>query len=435
MNPRLISIAGPLETGLFGLPEGKAVSIGSAASNLLVIDDPSVDPRHCVIERDGDRFRISDMVGGGATFVNGIPVRSRLLEHGDRVRVGTSLFLFLIDNAELTPEPLDDTAEISREMVGESSRMREVYRFIARAAPAASTVLISGESGTGKELVACAIHENSPRTRGPFVAINCAALTETLLESELFGHERGAFTGAVCQKPGKLEVADGGTVFLDEIAELHLPMQAKLLRVLQRREFERVGGTRTVKVDVRLTATNKDLQAAVRAGAFRDDLYYRLNVVSIRMPALRERREDIPLLANYFLARNGRGAHRRVVGFSEEARACLENYDWPGNVRELENAVERALVLGVSETILPEDLPETVLEAEPENAEAGSGSDFHSAVREAKREIILKAIEQAGGSYTEAARLLGLHPNYLHRLIRNLNLRPLLSLSARKNHS
>ncbi len=261
------------------------------------------------------------------------------------------------------------------------------------------------------------------------MAINCAALAETLLESELFGHEKGAFTGAIAQKKGKLEVAEGGTVFLDEIGELAPSLQAKLLRVLQEREFERVGGTRTIKLDVRLiAATNRDLEEEVKKGRFREDLYYRLNVVSVRMPALRERREDISLLASYFAAKYGKRSGRTVVGISPRARACLLNYEWPGNVRELENAIERAVVLGSSDLILPEDLPETILErAAPAGAPAEA---FHDAVRESKKQLIIGAVEQAMGNYTEAARLLGLHPNYLHRLIRNLNLKPMLQRTA-----
>jgi Nif-specific regulatory protein len=317
-------------------------------------------------------------------------------------------------------------------MVGESPRMRDVYQFISRVAKMDSTVLISGESGTGKELVARAMHRNSIRANKPCVAINCATLAESLLESELFGHEKGAFTGAIVQKKGKLEIAEGGTVFLDEIGELAPLLQAKLLRVLQEREFERVGGTRTIKLDVRLiTATNRDLEAEVKAGRFREDLYYRLNVVSLRMPSLRDRRSDISLLASYFAAKSAKRSNRTVLGISPQARACLMNYDWPGNVRELENAIERAVVLGSSELILPEDLPESILEkAEP----AISAVDaFHDAVRETKKQLIINAVEQAHGNYTEAARLLGLHPNYLHRLVRNLNLRPALQRHSAGN--
>ena len=314
---------------------------------------------------------------------------------------------------------------VEHSMIGESPRMREVYQFIARVAPAGSTVLIRGETGTGKEMAACAIHKNSARADKPFLAINCAALSEALLESELFGHEKGAFTGAIAQKKGKLEIADGGTVFLDEVGELAPSLQAKLLRVLQEREFDRVGGTRPLKVDIRLiAATNKALEDAVKQGSFRQDLYYRLNVLSVTLPPHRERREDIPLLASYFAAKYSRKCRRQVSGIAPEARACLLEYDWPGNIRELENAIERAVVLGSTDIILPEDLPETVLEsAVPKSS---SGANLHEAVRETKKKLIRNALERAGGNYTEAAKLLALHPNYLHRLIRNLGLKEAL---------
>jgi Nif-specific regulatory protein len=321
------------------------------------------------------------------------------------------------ENRELREE-----IHIRHEMVGESAAMQEVYRLIGRVASTDSSVLILGETGTGKELVARAIHRNSAREKGPFVAINCASLTENLLESELFGHERGAFTGAVSQKRGKLELADRGTLFLDEIGELPSAIQSKLLRVLQEREFERLGGTRTIRVDLRiLAATNRDLRAAAATGAFRDDLYYRLNVVAVRLPALRDRRDDIPLLANYFLSRCN-GTARRVHGFSTRAAARLQAYDWPGNVRELQHAVESAIVMGEGDWILPEDLPESVMETAPAGAADGAET-YHGALQQQKSELILAAVEEAGGSITGAAKLLRLHPNYLHRLIRNLGLR------------
>ena len=341
----------------------------------------------------------------------------QILQNAVRHR-GTSLEL------EATKRKLRDTGIFGR-LVGSSRGMQEIFRLVEMVAPSTASVLITGESGTGKELVARTIHDMSPRKPKPFVAINCSAIPETLIESEIFGHEKGAFTGAIVQKKGKLEVAEGGTVFLDEIGELAPLMQAKLLRVLQEREFERVGGTRTIKLNVRLiTATNRDLETEVKAGRFREDLYYRLNVVSLRMPSLRDRRSDISLLASYFAAKSAKRSNRPVLGISPQARACLLNYDWPGNVRELENAIERAVVLGSSELILPEDLPESILEkAEPASSAVNA---FHDAVREAKKQLIINALEQAHGNYTDAARLLGLHPNYLHRLVRNLSLRPAL---------
>jgi two-component system, NtrC family, response regulator HydG len=324
---------------------------------------------------------------------------------------------------------LHEAVDIEHDMVGVSHRMRDVYEFVSKVAPTDSTVLIRGESGTGKELVARAIHRNSPRAGMPFLAINCAALTETLLESELFGHEKGAFTGAFAQKRGKLELADRGTVFLDEVGEMPPACQSRLLRLIQEREFERVGGTRQIRADIRLiAATNRDLEAALERGTFRKDLYYRLNVVSLTMPPLRDRREDIPLLATHFVAKHGKRARRRVAGIAPEALACLKAHDWPGNVRDLENAIERAVVLGSTDLIMAEDLPETVFESAPRGAGAIGG--YHEAIRDEKMRIILAALDQAEGSFTEAAKLLGIHPNYLHRLVRNLDLRTAIKNSA-----
>ena len=318
------------------------------------------------------------------------------------------------------------TTEITQEqsLVGESPRMKELYQFLAKVAPTESTVLITGESGTGKELAARAVHRNSARRDKPFVAINCAAIPENLLESDLFGHERGAFTSAATQKKGRLEVADGGVVFLDEIGDLAPSLQVKLLRVLQEREFERVGGTNPIKVDIRLiAATNRDLNEAVRKGEFRQDLYYRLAVVQLTMPPLRERKDDIPMLTRHFVQKYAKKCNRKVKPVSREAMAALASYEWPGNVRELENAIERALVLGSSDVVLPEDLPDSLLEQD----EQVSDGKYHSSVKEHKKQLILDAVERSRGNYVEAAGILGVHPNYLHRLIRNLGLKDTLN--------
>jgi transcriptional regulator with GAF, ATPase, and Fis domain len=316
---------------------------------------------------------------------------------------------------------LRSESALEHSMIGESEPVRRLCKMIARVAPGTSTVLIRGESGTGKELVARAIHRNSSRASKPFIAINCAAVTETLLESEFFGHEKGAFTGAANQKKGKLEVAHTGTVFLDEIGELAPGLQAKLLRVLQEHEFERVGGTRSIQVDIRvIAATNRDLESAMRAGSFRPDLFYRLNVLTLDTPRLRDRREDIPLLAAHFAQRFAKTAGRHVRGLSDRARACLLAYDWPGNIRELENAIERAVVLGTTDMILAEDLPDSVVDAEPL---ASNGGSYHEAIRETKKRLIVDALDRSGGNFTDAARLLDVHPNYLHRLVSQLNLR------------
>lgn len=323
----------------------------------------------------------------------------------------------LQENSELRAE-----MNLEHNMVGSSPKIREVFEFIRRVAPTDSTVLIEGESGTGKELVARAMHRNSPRAERPFVAINCAAITESLLESELFGHERGAFTGAHTQVKGKMEVADGGTLFLDEVTELAVGLQAKLLRVLQEREFERVGGTRAIKLNVRLVAaTNRKLEKAVEAGVFRKDLFYRLNVVSLTMPALRDRREDILQLAEHFMVKTCRKSGVRARTISADARACLQTYDWPGNVRELENAIERALVLGTSDVILPDDLPDAIVESALPAPSVHA--KYHGALKETKKQLILQALQQASGNYVEAAKILEMHPNSLLRLIRNLDLK------------
>ena len=309
-------------------------------------------------------------------------------------------------------------------IVGKSPPLRKLMEQVSRVAGTDTSVLILGESGTGKEMVANALHRQSSRANRPFVAINCAALTETLLESELFGHEKGAFTGAVAQKKGKLEVAEGGTVFLDEIGELAATLQAKLLRVLQQREFERVGGTRTLKLNIRLiAATNRDLTAAVRRGTFREDLYHRLNVVAFQVPPLRERREDIPALAAHFLDRTSARCHRRVRGIAPEALSYLLAYPWPGNVRELENAIERAVVLGQSDMLVPEDLPETVLDASAPSQEPGA---LQGSVTDVKRRLIIRAWQESRGDYKQAAAKLNIHPNSLLRLVRTLGLREVL---------
>lgn len=306
-------------------------------------------------------------------------------------------------------------------LIGESRAMARVTEFIGRVAKGDSTVLIRGESGTGKELVARAIHANSLRPGKPFVAINCAAIPETLLESELFGHEKGAFTGAAATKKGKFEAAEDGTLLLDEIGEMAPLLQAKLLRVLQQSEFERLGGTRLLPFNARvIAATNKNLEQAMKAGEFRKDLYYRLNVVSVALPPLRDHREDIPALALHFANKFAAKCKRAFKGISAEARSLLMQYSWPGNVRELENAIEHAIVLGLTDEILPEDLPEAMLEEQSSEVAAAL---YHNTLHQTKKQLVITAMNDAKGNHIEAARLLGIHPKYLHRLIKNLNLK------------
>jgi two-component system response regulator HydG len=301
------------------------------------------------------------------------------------------------------------------EMVGHSAAMRQVFDLIAQVADSESTVLIRGESGTGKELAANAIHHRSPRADRPFVKVNCSALTETLLESELFGHEEGAFTGATRQKPGRFELADGGSIFLDEISELSAATQAKLLRVLQNFEFERVGGTETLRVDVRvIAATNTDLEARVEEGEFRQDLYYRLNVVPLVMPPLRERREDIPLLVHHFIRRFAERNRREVDEISHEALQTLMQHDWPGNVRELENCIERMVVTSRTRVLDVDDLPPEVL---PPAAPSAASFPVGLTMAQVEERAIRETLAHTGGNRSEAARVLDIGLRTLHRKI------------------
>jgi DNA-binding NtrC family response regulator len=320
-------------------------------------------------------------------------------------------------------------------IVGDSPQMREVLDVARRVAPSGATVLLLGESGTGKEVIARAIHRWSRRGDQPFVVVNCVALSEELLESELFGHERGAFTGAHQQKRGKLEVAHGGTVFLDEIGDIRPSLQAKLLRVLQDQTFERVGGTREIKTDVRfVAATNRDLRAAVRDGLFRLDLYYRLDVVSLTLPPLRERAGDVPALTQHFLERFRRELKRDLKGLTPEALACLRRYAWPGNVRELENVIERAAVLADGPDVTLRDLPADIRDAGLTDGVAREAArTYHAAVEEFKRGLIASTLRRTAGNRTRAARILGLQRTYLARLIRDLGLagpRPIPALTG-----
>ena len=307
-------------------------------------------------------------------------------------------------------------------LISDSPRMTAVVQAARKVAVGDTTVLLLGESGTGKDLLARSIHAWSPRRDRLFMPVNCVALSEELLESELFGHEKGAFTGASVQKRGKMEVADGGTVFLDEIGDMKPGLQAKLLRFLENREFDRVGGTRAVKVNVRMiAATNRDLQQAVKAGTFRADLFFRLNVVPLTLPPLRERVEEIPQLAEHFLKKFCLDAKKPLMRISPEAMAVLTAYSWPGNVRELQNAIERAVVLKTGEVITPEDLALQPQEASLEDV-CGKDLPFHEAVEAHKQAVLRRALTRAGGNQKRAAELLGLQRTYLARLLKQMEI-------------
>jgi DNA-binding NtrC family response regulator len=315
----------------------------------------------------------------------------------------------------------EETGERYRLIGGDSPNMREAIETAKKAAASRSTVLLLGESGTGKEIFARAIHEWSERRRDPFIAINCVGLAKELLESELFGHERGAFTGAHQLKKGKVELADGGTLFLDEVGDVSLELQTKLLRFLQEREFERVGGTQPISVDVRvIAATNRDLASAMKEGRFREDLFYRLNVIPISLPPLRERREDIPILARYFVRRFAAETKKIFSGITVDAEAKLVAYPWPGNVRELANVIERAAVLGDGPEITGEDLPLRIAITDMENTV--EGLSYRHAVDAARAEVIKKALAHTSGNRAAAARILGMHKTHLLNLIKSLRI-------------
>jgi len=377
--------------------------------------------------RDSEEWRRARESGAAALFekpfrdVNLVTLQVRQLIDARRVRHERDVLRQAIS--------LDGFAGI----IGRSEKMLEVFRMVESICRTSSTVLISGESGTGKELVARAIHTQSLRREHPFVAVNCGALPETLLESELFGHVRGAFTGADANKKGLIEAADKGTVFLDEIGEMSPTMQVKLLRVLQERKYRRVGGTDEVSANIRvIAATNRELAAMVGDGGFREDLFYRLNVIPIRLPALRERAEDVPLIADHFLAKFTREMGKPLQGFTPDASAALMAYPWPGNVRELENAVERAVAFETSERIRPETLGEHLCAGRPATSMAGkrqdealppTGFNLEQHLQEIERTHLERALKQAGGVQVRAADLLGLSFRQFRYLVKKYQLR------------
>jgi two-component system, NtrC family, response regulator AtoC len=312
-------------------------------------------------------------------------------------------------------------------LVGSSPAMLEVYKLVARVSESRSTVLLQGESGTGKELIARAIHGNSPRRDKPFVPVNCGALPDTLLESEMFGYEKGAFTGAVGTKTGLFESANGGTLFLDEVGELGQALQVKLLRVMQDHEVRRVGGTNSIKVDVRIiAATNRDLEQLVKEGKFRDDLFYRLNVVRITLPSLKERQDDIPMLAHHFLQKCAAGATTAVRGFHPDTLDCLRRYRWPGNVRELENAIERAVSLSQGPLLTPDDLPAAIRQA-PTPAEVkpdvpDTAESVYLTLEEVEKRHLVRVLKETKGNKVKAAKILGIDRRTLYRMAERFDL-------------
>jgi len=350
--------------------------------------------------------------------MNSIPLPSRPLEP-DRLPLlvrKTPERQRLNGSVEILSEEIE---ERHRLIVGESTAMKQAVDLAKKAAGSRATVLLLGESGTGKEIFARAIHNWSERKDRPFIAINSVGLSKELLESELFGHEQGAFTGAQRRKTGKIELAHGGTIFFDEIGDVSQELQAKLLRFLQEREFERVGGVTPIPVDVRIiAATNRNLERFVKEGLFRADLYYRLNVVAIHLPPLRERREDIAALSQYFLCKQSIGTN--ITGISKEARRKLEAYDWPGNVRELANVIERAVVLGSGSTVNLDDLPSRIATGKP--AAASDTMSYREGLAAARKDLVLKALSRTQGNRSAAAKMLGLEAKYFLKLMKSLGI-------------
>ncbi len=411
--------------------DGELVRIGSAPDNDLVVADPSVSRAHCRIFLERGRFVIHDEGSKNGTFVNDVPIREAFLSPGMRVTIGAAVFRFETSERDETVAP-SRSAQLG-ELVGTSAAMREAFGLVQRIAPVDSTVVVLGETGTGKELVARALHDLSRRREGPFIVVDCGSISSTLIESELFGHERGAFTGAIERKVGSFEQGDGGTVFLDEIGELPIDLQVKLLRVLERHEIKRVGGEGYVPVDVRVVAaTHRDLAKMAAEGAFREDLLYRLEVVTIRMPPLRERVEDVALLVRHFL-RSSRfnvtpDGGRKTEHVSPLAMRALTAYPWPGNVRELKHAIERAVGLGDTDTITVGDLPPRIVSDEMVRAEKETSGTFKEAKRAwvdaFAKDYLARLLARHGGDVTAAAAEADLHPKYMRQLLMQYELGP-----------
>ena len=326
-----------------------------------------------------------------------------------KILVGKALRFHQLEKENIyLKERLNDRFDFSN-IIGRGPAMKTLFDTMALVAPSEATVLIFGESGTGKELIADAIHQNSPRQEHPFIKVNCAALPETLLESELFGHEKGAFTGAVARKQGRFQLSHKSSIFLDEVAEMAPTTQAKILRVLQEREFEPLGGSQTIKVDTRvIAATNKNLEEEIKSGRFREDLYYRLNVVSLEVPPVRERREDISLLADFFLKRYAERNKRVIKGFTPRAMDLLMRYEWPGNVRELENVVERAVIMARGEMITPAEFPDILQQLDPDVKAAYVDLSTGRTLKDVEKDMIIRTLEETNGNRTHAAKILGI---------------------------
>ncbi len=407
---------------------GDVIRVGKATENDLVIADETVSRVHFEIVRDGKGYLVRDLNSTNGTFLDGAEIKEAYIRAGSVVGAGAIELKFTPFEERI--EILPSEKEVLGEMVGRSTAMREIFGLIERIAPTDATVLIEGETGTGKDMIARTLHLLSKRTAAPFIVVDCGAVAGTLIESELFGHEKGSFTGAIAARQGAFELASGGTVFLDELGELSLDLQPKLLRVLEQRELRRVGGSKTLKVDLRvIAATRKDLRNEVEKGKFREDLYFRLNVVPITAPSLRDRREDVGMLVDHFLARMV-PAGTTVPELSEGTRAALYAHDWPGNVRELRNVIERALALGTDPGAMVAPLgAEPFARAHagpaggaPVDMEFQGGTSFRDSKEKwnevFERRYLSWLLKRAEGNISKAARDADMDRKYLHKLLR-----------------
>jgi transcriptional regulator with PAS, ATPase and Fis domain len=394
---KLVIAKGAMAGKEFVIDKG-LLRIGSKKENDVVIEDNTVSRFHAQIEEKKGQYIIKDLNSTNGTFVDDLRVSEAFLNEGSIIRLGNTGLRFtpVEEKIELTPSKKDRFGDI----VGKSSKMKEVFGILEKVSKTDATILITGETGTGKELVAKAIHKNSLRARNPFVVIDCGSIVRSLIESELFGHEKGAFTGATSARQGAFETAHTGTIFLDEIGELELEMQPRLLRVLEEREVRRVGGTKTIPVDVRIiAASNRDLTKEFKGGRFREDLFFRLSVIQIELPSLRERKDDIPLLIDFFIKEN---KIRKVRDAAPETFKILTNYNWPGNVRELHNVIDRAIALGTSDYIGPKDL--ILLKPSEKQTADLSGRTLE----EIEKSAIIQTLKAHKGNKTTTAKALGI---------------------------
>jgi transcriptional regulator with GAF, ATPase, and Fis domain len=406
------------------------IALGAMGDNDVILHDETVSRYHCTIRVDGDSYLVSDLESTNGTFVNRVRVREAYLKPGCTLALGNSEIRFEAVDEKVRLSPSEKTR--FGELLGKSVRMREVFSILERIAPTDTTVIVEGETGTGKEVVARSLHAASRRAKGPMTVFDCGAVPANLIESELFGHEKGSFTGAIMTRQGVFELGSGGTVFLDEIGELPPDLQPKLLRVLEQREVRRVGAERPTKVDVRVVAaTNRDLEEEVAAGRFRKDLYFRLSVVRIVLPPLRERPEDIPTLVKHFLrghAARAEGGQRKVEAISREAMETLLAYSWPGNVRELGNVIERAISFCESDALEPDDLPDHVLSP---RADGGSSPSSDMPFKEAKerwigsfeREYVVQLLKKNDQNISKAAREADIDRKYFRKLMKKYGIK------------